>query len=231
MAGLIGDLLTNARSLATQSKGIELAGKNLANVNNPNYARQRLILGDRGTIDTPIGPQSMGTEALGIQQIRDQFLDVQVVREASQTGLLQAQDTNLQKAQANLGEQVDGSSASASISDSSHSTHGISTSLNDFFNAFENLSASPTDAGAKQVLLEKAGLLASKFNVTDSRLSQQQTDYRFAPRVDPRPDLGVYGLLIFLINEAHFQSEAINTAYSVRFAMAALDHAVMDVYR
>jgi aminoglycoside phosphotransferase (APT) family kinase protein len=33
-----------------------------------------------------------------------------------------------------------------------------------------------------------------------------------------------YGLFIFLINETRFQSEAINTAYTARFAAAALEH-------
>jgi aminoglycoside phosphotransferase (APT) family kinase protein len=33
-----------------------------------------------------------------------------------------------------------------------------------------------------------------------------------------------YGLFIFLINETRFQTEAVNTAYAVRFGTAAIDH-------
>jgi Ecdysteroid kinase-like family len=33
-----------------------------------------------------------------------------------------------------------------------------------------------------------------------------------------------YGLFIFLINETRFQTEAVNTAYTARFGVAALDH-------
>ncbi len=176
MSGLIGTLLNNGKALAAHSKGVELAGKNLANINNPDYARQRVILGDRGTINTALGPQSMGVEALGIQQIRDQFLDSQVARENSQTSLLQTQSDNLQRTQADLGEQIDSSSASSSIGDPSKAGTGLSSALNDFFNSFDNLSASPTDTGAKQVLLQKADILVAKFNVTDSRLAQQQSD-------------------------------------------------------
>lgn len=33
-----------------------------------------------------------------------------------------------------------------------------------------------------------------------------------------------YGLFIFLINETRFQTEAVNTAYTARFGLAALDH-------
>ena len=39
----------------------------------------------------------------------------------------------------------------------------------------------------------------------------------------------VYGLFIFLINETRFQTEETNTAYAVRFAMAAIDHRTFDL--
>jgi hypothetical protein len=35
-----------------------------------------------------------------------------------------------------------------------------------------------------------------------------------------------YGFFIFLINETRFQTEAVNTAYSVRFASVLLDHGI-----
>ena len=176
MSGLFGALANSAQSLSTQSEGVQLAGKNLANLSTKGYARQRLVIGSLGTVQTPIGAQSMGTQAVGIQQIRDKYLDVQMTREISQTSLLQAQDINYLKAQADLNEQVDSASSSSSISDTSSSTTGISSSLNDFFNAFENVAASPGDPGAKQLLLGKADLLTNKINVTDSRLASLQDD-------------------------------------------------------
>ena len=50
MSGLIGDLLSAARALNAQTQGVNTAGKNMANVTNPAYARQRVILQDAGTI-------------------------------------------------------------------------------------------------------------------------------------------------------------------------------------
>lgn len=176
MAGLFSDLGISARALGAQSKAIEVAGNNLANVNNASYARQRVIMGTRGMVETSSGAQGMGVEALGIQQIRDQFLDAQMTREISQTELLNAQSSNLLKAQSDLGEQVDSTSTAASINDTTGSTNGISAALNDFFNSFENLSANPTDTGAKQVLLQKADILAGKLNTSDSRLATLQSD-------------------------------------------------------
>jgi flagellar hook-associated protein 1 FlgK len=176
MAGLLGDLMAASRALAAQQAGVQVAGRNIANVNTAGYARQRVILGDRGTVQTSYGPVGSGVEALGIKQIRDSLLDLQVTRESSQTEYLSAQSSAYAKAEAALGEQIDRSADSASIGDSSGVTNGLSSALNDFFNAFDNLAANPTEASAKQVLLQKADSLVSKFNLADQRLSDLQTD-------------------------------------------------------
>ncbi len=176
MSGLIGNLLSATRSLGAQQTGVEVAARNLANVNNPAYSRQRVELGNSIMVDGKLGPIGNGVEVLSIQQIRDQFLDGAVTRESSQTGLLQAQQSGLQRAQTALGEQVDTASGSGSINAGASTTNGIGASLNDFFNSFDELAASPLDAGAKQVLLQRADTLANKFNVTDQRLSTLQDD-------------------------------------------------------
>ncbi len=176
MSGLIGNLLNASKALGAHQQGIQIAGQNLANVNNPNYARQRVILGDKAVVDSPIGPVSTGVEALSVQQIRDQFLDAIVVREQSASSLLDSQQSALSRAQSALGEQVDRSADSAFAGSASQSTNGIGSALNGFFNDFVSLAASPSDAGAKQVLLQQATLLADKINVTDTRLTTLQTD-------------------------------------------------------
>ena len=83
MAGLYAQITQATKSLSAQSRAIEITGKNLANVNNTNYARQRVVFGDRGTIITPQGAESLGLEALGVEQVRDALLDSQVMREIS----------------------------------------------------------------------------------------------------------------------------------------------------
>ena len=183
MSGLIGNLLNATKSLSAQQAGVEVAGRNLANINNPAYSRQRVLLGDRVTLDSRLGPVGNGVEVLGIQQIRDQFLDAAVTREAAQTGLLQAQQSGLERAQTALGERVDRSLDSSAISTATSSTSGIGAGLNDFFNAFDELAANPLDSGAKQVLLQKADTLANKFNVTDQRLGALQSDLTEEVRV------------------------------------------------
>jgi flagellar hook-associated protein 1 FlgK len=172
MSGLFSALNSSVKALNAQSRAIETAGKNLANVNNTSYARQRVIFGDRGTVQTPDGAQSLGLEALGIQQLRDALLDKQVMREIALTASYTSQQQAYQRAQASLGETL---SATASASGASNTT-GLGAALSDFFNAFQSLASSPTDAGERQALLQRAAILTDNFNLTDSRLAQVQSD-------------------------------------------------------
>ena len=170
MAGLFGTLNQSVQSLQAQSIGIEVAGRNLANVNNPDYARQRVVFGDRGTVITPQGAQSLGIEAKSVQQIRDALIDQQVSRETAAMASLEAESDVYSKTQAALGESIDRTQTSTSPA------AGMSGVVSDFFNSFQAFAASPTDAGQRQNLIQQAGILTDRFNSTDARLAQVQDD-------------------------------------------------------
>lgn len=167
MSGLFSSLNLSVKALNAQSRAIDISGRNLANVNNPNYARQRVVFGDRGTVMTPDGAQSLGIEALSVEQLRDTILDKQVVREISLTSGYTAEQQAYQRAQAALGQSVDGATDSSS---------GLGSDLDDFFNAFQSFATRPTDSGERQSLIQKAAILSDRFQLTDSRLAQVQTD-------------------------------------------------------
>ncbi len=173
MSGLFTTLNSTTMALNAHSRAIETTGKNLANVNNPNYARQRVIYGDRGTVQTAQGAESLGLEALGIQQIRDVLMDRQLMREIGLSGSLQTQQDTLQRALAGLGQDIDGSS---DISATGSTSGGMAAAIDDFFNAFQNLASRPTDAGARQTLLQKTSILTDTLHEADTRLAQVQTD-------------------------------------------------------
>ena len=176
MAGLLTDLKLSSSALGAQQMGIQVTGNNLANVNNANYARQSVVTGTTGVMETPIGEQSMGVTVTGVTQSRDPFLDAQVNSETAQSSLLQAQDTQLLQAQANLGEQVSSSTGTSSITDPSQATDGVSSALDNFFNAFTNLAANPSDSGAKDTVYQTAGTLASTINNVYTQLGTLQTN-------------------------------------------------------
>lgn len=178
MSGLFASLNASVKALSAQSRAIETAGKNLANVNNAAYARQRVIFGDRGTVQTPEGAQSLGLEALGYQQLRDTLLDKQLMREIALKAGYERDQQILQRAQASLGQGVGGSdSANAGGS-------GIGGALDDFFNAFQGLASRPTDTGERQTLLQKVDILTDRLQLADSRLAQTQGDIDFQIQSD-----------------------------------------------
>jgi flagellar hook-associated protein 1 FlgK len=174
MSGLISSLAANSKALSAQALGMEVAGRNMANVNNANYARESVQLGDRGTFMTATGPESTGVEAMGVTQVRDGLLDQQVLREVSLKAALDTSQSGLQNAQAGLGEQID--SASTSSPSTTGGSNGISASLTNFFNAFQSLAGNPTDVGQRQTLVQEAGILTDRIQLTDTRLAQNQSD-------------------------------------------------------
>ena len=106
MSGLIGSLQNSSGALRVHSKGLEVAGKNLANINNRGYSKERVEIGDRGSIDTGIATESMGVEAMGLRQNRDALLDKSVMREITSTGSLEAAKKVLESAEIALGHCV-----------------------------------------------------------------------------------------------------------------------------
>jgi flagellar hook-associated protein 1 FlgK len=174
MSGLFASLNSSVNALSAQSRAVEITGKNLANVNNAKYARQQVVFGDRGTVQTALGPESMGLTALGVEQIRDSLLDQQVMREVALSAGYQTEQQAYQRAQAGLGQSIDSSSAAGSAS--STTSNGIGAALDDFFNSFQSFAANPTDIGQRQTLVQSASILTDRLRLTDTRLAQVQSD-------------------------------------------------------
>jgi flagellar hook-associated protein 1 FlgK len=113
---------------------------------------------------------------LAVQQLRDVFLDRQVVRQASDNGFLQAQYDALSNAELALGDRVDRTTDPASIGDIANSPTGIGAALDQFFNGMDALAATPNDLPTKMVAVQAAEALAERINIADERLDILQTD-------------------------------------------------------
>ena len=112
---ILGDLSNATKALNAHRLGVTTAGTNIANVNNPEYSRQRVILGDRGFVQTGIGVQGLGVEVIGFTQMRDQILDREILRETSVNSSLEAQSSALRRAEASMGQEIDRTGDSAFI--------------------------------------------------------------------------------------------------------------------
>lgn len=189
MLGLFGTLNLANRSLQTQRQGTEVAGHNLANVNNPSYARQRVVMRTSLSVPGSIGIMGTGADVVAIQRVRDELTDLQVQRESSVRGSLQSQQEVLQFIQASLGQSIDrqatgaeGSAAASGIG----GQHGLAEMISDFFNAWQSLSANPTSLTERQVLLMKSQNLSDQFNSVDRRLEElvHSTDEKLKQNVN-----------------------------------------------
>ena len=179
MIGLFGTLNLGVRSLQAQRQGVEVAGHNLANVNNPAYSRQRINLQTSLTLPTPFGPQGTGVDVASIQQMRSAVLDSQIQTEASVRGFLDAKQRALQSGEAILGQQIDRQSSGAQGAAATGAGGGqtsIAEGLSAFFNAFQSLSIDPTSLSERQAVTLQGQNLSSQFREVDSRLGQLQTD-------------------------------------------------------
>lgn len=163
MVGLFGTLNIGARSLSADQEGTAVAGQNLANVNNPNYAREQVVLDPSAPIQTPIGEEGTGVYAAAVTEIRSSLLDSQITSESSVTGSLNAQQQALQNAQTYLNEQIQSTSNNTSPS-------GLTADLSNLFNAFQSLSTDPGNLAQRQSLVQTAQQLASEFNQVSSQL-------------------------------------------------------------
>jgi flagellar hook-associated protein 1 FlgK len=174
MSGLFATLNASASALQAHALAVEITGKNLANANNAGYARQTVSYATGATVVTEQGAQSLGLSA-SVTQIRDALLDRQVLRETSLSSSYATLQQALQRAQAGLGQTL--SSAASTDGTSTVTTDtGIGAALDDFFNSFSALAATPTDAGARQAVLASADTLASRLQQADATLAQGQAD-------------------------------------------------------
>jgi len=174
MLGLFGALSLGTRALAAQRQGVEVAGHNLANVNNSAYARQRVSIQSTASSDGFTDPVGSGAEVVAIRQIRDQILDGQVIAEGGVSGSLEAQQRALKTAQSLLGQSIDRGNKGAGGTSAADGVGGgqqLAAGLTNFFNSFASLAAQPASMPEREITLRRAAALAAQFPALDNRLS------------------------------------------------------------
>ncbi len=175
MGGLLNTLEIASSSLLASRAGIETAGVNISNVNNPGYARQRVIVEPRRD---PTGAGT-GVEVVGVKSLRDDILDEQLIRESSNTEYLQNFQRTLQIGQVLLGQQIDRQSATPEADAAARDLGGqmaLASGFSEFYNALQAVTVSPGSTPDRQVLLLKAGQLTDKFNSVEERFTTLRSD-------------------------------------------------------
>jgi flagellar hook-associated protein FlgK len=176
---MLGEIVKTTDALRYHAKAAETSGRNLAHVNDENYARQRILLRE-GSMHSEFG--GLNTSSLGhsgLEQARNPLLDKRLLGEFGESSALDAQKEILVLLQAALGERVDSQGIYGGLDDSHDSNlaaGGLARALDDFFDAFHELSASPDEATAKQEIFNKIQTLSKRFNDAGTSLDEIDSD-------------------------------------------------------
>lgn len=155
---------------------IAVTGNNLANADTEGYSRQYVDQKDAGGLVYRPGAQPLGVNAQQIMRYFDAFLESSYVRQNATSSRWDEQDTIM-----------------ASLENIFNESNrvGLSSSLTNFFNAWQDLALRPDDASVRQSLLSYADNLNDMFrNTMDSiKNIQQQMDVSIKQGVNRVNDL------------------------------------------
>ena len=161
MANIIGLLDIGKSALLTHQQSINVTGHNIANVNTPGYTRQRVNLAANSPLDSSPGQMGDGVVAVDIQRVYDRYVSGRINTEQQGLGRWEAQKNAME---------------SVEIAFDEAGGYGLSGSMTEFWNAWQDLSNNPSGHTERVSLLSKSVSLTSAFNNTAAGLQQQQVD-------------------------------------------------------
>jgi len=151
-----GNILGTAVSgLLAFQQNLATTGHNITNVNTEGYSRQAVEMAPRRPNAFGSGFLGAGVEVTTIKRVYDQFMFDQITLRNSSFNQL---DT-LQNFSSSIDELLANEQA------------GVNPTIQNFFNALQDVANNPTSASARQVMLSEAETLSNRFQILDQRFS------------------------------------------------------------
>ena len=153
----INDIFNIAsRGIAAQRVAIEVTSENISNVNTPGYSRQRTIM-ESGPANSGSGfPIGSGVQVAAIERSYDNLLQSQIVNGNSTYQQNLAKQTALQQVEPIVNELT---------------TDGLGKAMDNFFGAWQDLSANPQGSAERQTLISRSQVLTDTFHQMNSSLT------------------------------------------------------------
>jgi flagellar hook-associated protein 1 FlgK len=163
MGSTFSGMNTALTSLYTQRKGLDVTGQNIANANTAGYTRQRVNLQSVGAGTVPAlhstyGGAGGGVTAVGIDRLRDAFLESRGQQEHGRSAQLSAQGDLYTRVEDMFGEPSD---------------TGLQGQLSDLWSGFSDVANTPGDLAARSQLLQRAGTLTDSITSTYDALDRK----------------------------------------------------------
>lgn len=163
MASIFSTFNSARSGLTTHQNAINVTSHNISNASTIGFSRQRAIIKSNRPISIPgeAGQIGTGSQISAIERVRDSFLDYQVRVETSELGKYSAKSEYLSQVEGIFNEPSD---------------TGISTSLSEFFDAFQELSKQSTSSSTRVVVAQKSKALCDILNNTYTKLEKLNQD-------------------------------------------------------
>ena len=175
MAGLLGTLNTAKSGMNVSQVAIQTTSHNISNINTPGYSRQKVSQTASSPYSNPAMNSSFGAGQIGtgaqindVTRIRNSFYDYQFRSESHEYGTTSIKYDYFNNIESIFNEPSDSA---------------ISSTLNNFFNSWNELSKDPESTGTKSVVIENAKYLANNINNVYGKLEsleeslKSQQDY------------------------------------------------------
>jgi len=170
MPGLVQGMEIARRAMLAHQAALNITSNNIANAATVGYTRQSAILEPTPAERTAEGWIGTGVRMAAVRRARDIFLDTQIRDEMGLQGRWQARSDLLARIETVLNEPSD---------------TGLDSLLDEFWNAWLDLSNNPEDSAGRAVVVQRGISLAEGLQQVDSRIRQviDATDVDLEARV------------------------------------------------
>ncbi|MFQ5736257.1 MAG: flagellar hook-associated protein FlgK [Thermodesulfobacteriota bacterium] len=144
-------------ALLSSQKAINVTSHNISNASTPGYTKQTAVMESMDPVNYGGLYFGAGVTVSGIERVYDSFQATQIRDANSSLSRYEAKGGHLSAVESLLND-FGGS--------------GLSSRVDDFFNAFEDLAASPSTSAERSALLSSANVLADEFNRVGGAIKQ-----------------------------------------------------------
>jgi flagellar hook-associated protein 1 FlgK len=149
--------------LYTAQRNLNTVSHNISNATTPGYSRQQTVQRASNPLTSYDGTGMVGTgsEVTSVKRIRDEYLDFKYWSENIANGEWSKKSELLSEIETTFSEPSDS---------------GFATIMDDFFDAFQELSKDPSSSAVRALVREKGVTLAKYFNNTATSFEKLQDD-------------------------------------------------------
>jgi len=152
--GTIFDIASSG--IAAQRLAIEVTGENIANVNTAGYSRQQVVMENKPVTTANGFGLGTGVQIATVRRSYDGMLQLQIVNGNSSYQENLAKQSALEQIEPSFNELA---------------SDGLGKAVENFFGAWQDLSANPSGTAERQALLSRSQILVDTFHQMDSRLA------------------------------------------------------------